>query len=358
MTVEKLENCSNWDEELESFGGGIFLSSTWITVISNNERKPVYLRFNEDNKPVGLIGGIELPVKNGPSKQLFFYSGIASGSSDASSVRRCKTALYEYAQRCGYQRVSMRSYDDHSYLHARLRQFKERERIEYVYYLDRDNKQFYKCFDRDLRRRVRKAKREGAVLRKSYSPGLIETLFALINETYNLRQAKGYGKYNNLFLPFFSRDEIERLLRTRHACFFYMEKDGEIMSIQLVISQGKKAYSILMGTSMAGYGEAAPSFLFYELAMTLKDQGYTYLNIGGISRGNRQSGLKKFKDSLGAGIVKSAEQQTDFISPPLSYLNPFLELQRFVRDLQPVPGKIKMPFLFFIDLIVQKRDRY
>jgi hypothetical protein len=355
VVIERLENSPTWDKELESFKGSIFMSSSWITVISNNERKPVYLRFIEDDKLVALAGGIELPVNKGPGKQLFFYSGIASGSTDASLVRKCKSSLYEYAKTCGYQRISMRSYDDHSYLNARVRQFRERERMEYVIYFGMDNKQFCKCFDRDLRRRVRKAKKEGAVFRESNSPELIEVLFALINETYHLRQSKGYGKYNYLYLPFFSSDAIEKLLETGQASFFYVEKDEEIMSIQLVILQGGRAYCTLMGTSMAGYREAAPSFLFYELAMTLKDMGYYYMNIGGVPRGKRQTGLKKFKDSLGAAIVKSAEAQTDFISFPLSYFNPLLELKRFIR-LKPVPGKIRMPFLFFIDLIVQKRD--
>ena len=358
VTIERLENSPDWDKELESFRGSIFMSSTWISVISNNERKPVYLRFVENDKPVAMLGGIEILIKNGPAKHLFFYSGITSCGKDAHLMTRCKTALYAYAQKFGYQKISMRSYDYHSCLDARVRQFKARERMEYVFYLDKGKERLGNCFDRDLRRRVRKAKREGAVLKTSSSPELIEILFRLINETYNLRQSKGYGGYNHLFLPFFSWIEIDELVKKGNASFYYVEKDNEIISMQLVNFHGNKAYSILMGTSAKGYREAAPSFLFYELVMNLRDRGYKYLNIGGVSRGTRQTGLKKFKDSLGAETVRSAEEMTNFIAPPLSYLNPFLELKRFLHDLKFIPGRIKLPFIFFIDLVVQKRDRY
>ena len=124
VNIERLENPLTWDIELEFFGGSIFMSSPWISVISNNERKPVYLRFIEDYKPVALLGGIEFSIKNDPARQLFFYSGIALSRNDASLLKRCKTALYEYAQRSGYQRISIRSYDCHSYLNAGIKHFK------------------------------------------------------------------------------------------------------------------------------------------------------------------------------------------------------------------------------------------
>jgi hypothetical protein len=355
IAIARVENSLSWDKELESYQGSIFMSSSWISVISKNQIKPVYLKFFEDDKPVGLLGGIEFPMGKGSARQLFFYSGIATERKDASLLIHCKTALYEYAQRSGYQRISLRSYDYHSYLNAFVGHFKTRERMEYVFYLDKDVEA---NFDRDLRRRVRKAHREGVIFGSSSLPEMTDLLFNLIGETYKMRQSKGYGRYEYLFMPFFSSEEIEELVKRGAGRFYYVEKDQEILSMQFVIVHKKKAYSILMGTSSNGYKEGAPSFLFYELAMTLRDQGYRYLNIGGVSRGGRHIGLKKFKDSLGAETVKSAEEVTNFIARPLSYLNPFLELKRFLINLKFMPGRIKKPFMLFIDLIIQKKDRY
>ena len=83
VTIERLENPLTWDKELESFRGSIFMYTTWISVISGNERNPVYLRFIENDKPVAMLGGIELFINNDPARQLFFYSGIASSRIDA-----------------------------------------------------------------------------------------------------------------------------------------------------------------------------------------------------------------------------------------------------------------------------------
>jgi hypothetical protein len=356
--IERLNSYSRWDKELETYGGSIFINSFWISMLSKDDRNPVYLRFILENEPVGMLGGIEIKVNNGPAKQLFFYSGIALKNANASLMGLCKTALYEYAQKGGYQRISMRSYDDQSYIDARISHFRIRKRMEYVFYLDKDRKKLVECFDRDLRRRVRKAKSEGAVFKRSGSPALCKTLLSLIEETYNLRQSKGYGKYDFLYLPFFGLSEINEIVRQGNGAFYFVEKDHEIISMQLVIFYGKKAYSVLMGTSLAGYRAAAPSLLFYELVLSLKEKGYSYLNIGGVSRSGMQKGLNKFKESLGAELVTSAEEQTNFIAPPLSFLNPVLELKRLLRNLRVIPGRIRIPFIFLLDLVIQKRDQY
>ena len=358
MIVERLKNTDNWDDELEYFGGGLFMTSDWLSAISNVDREPVYLRFIENNKPVAMIGGIELHINEKKARQLFFYSGIAGKTYDPSLIRRCKIALYEYARKNGYQRVSIRSYDYHSCIQARVKQFKERKSLEYAFHLENKKEQLLKGFDRDLRRRARKAKREGAVLKNSYSPELTDSLFRLIKETYNVRQSKGYGAYNYLYLPFISRYEIDKLIKRRLASFYFVEKENEILSIQLVLSWNNKAFSFLMGTSDNGYKAGAPSFLFYELVLLLKDQGFSYLNIGGASRDIKHRGLKEFKDSLGADVIASADEVTNFIGAPLSFLNPILDLKRFIRDLKYFPEILKEPAKYAYNLIMKGRDKY
>jgi hypothetical protein len=85
--------------------------------------------------------------------------------------------------------------------------------------------------------------------------------------------------------------------------------------------------------------------------------GYSYYNVGGVPRSNKHHGLQDFKGRLGAEVIASAEEVTNFMSPALSYLNPFLDSKGFYMGLN-FTGKIKRPFLIFADLIVQKRDQY
>lgn len=359
VIIERLEKSDYWDDALEPFRGGIFMTTPWITAISNDERIPVYLRFIRDNKPVAFLGGLDLLIKNGPARQLFFYSGIISEIRDPSFIRTCKIALYNYARKNRYQRISIRSYDYQSFVPVRVMQFKVRkERKEHVFQLGRNNDSLINGFSKSLSRRARKVRREGAVLKKGHSPELIEKLFSLINETYELRQSKGYGTYEYNFLPFFTRFEIERMVNERHASIYYTELNGEILTIELFLEYKNKACNIFNGTSLKGYKVGSPSFHYFEIVKLLKEMGYSYYNVGGLPSSNKHQGLKDFKGKLGAEVIDSAEEVTNFIRPSLSFLNPFLELKRFVRGIKFLPGSIKRPFIVFADLIVQKRDEY
>ena len=113
-----------------------------------------------------------------------------------------------------------------------------------------------------------------------------------------------------------------------------------------------------MGTSLKGYKVGSPSFHYYEIVRLLKEKGYSYYNVGGLPSANSHKGLKEFKGRLGAEVIKSAEEVTNFMSPALSYLNPFLDLKRFLRGIKFLPGIIKRPIIVFTYLIVQKRDKY
>ncbi len=359
VIIERIENSDYWDDVLESFQGGIFMTTAWITAMSNNEREPVYLRFIRDDKPLAFLGGLEIHLKNGPGRQLFFYSGIATNLPDPAFIRRCKIALYNYAKKKGYQRISIRSYDHQSFVPTRITQFKLRKkRKEYVFRLNRNDDSIINGFSRSVRQRARKVKREGAVLKKGHSPELIEKLFSLINETSDLRRSKGYGAYAYLFLPFCTRTEIESLVRDKHASIYYTELHGEILTIELFLEYKNKACGILMGTSMKGYKIGSPSFHYFEIVKLLKDKGFLYYNVGGVPRSNKHHGLQEFKGRLGAEVIDSAEEVTNFMTPALGYLNLFLRLKRFLHVVKFLPGRIKRPLIVFADLIVQKRDQY
>ncbi len=333
------------------------MTSAWLSAITNNDINPLYLRFILADKPVAIAGGVEVLIGKGPAKQLLFYSGIASSSNDPFLIKKCKYELYIYARDNGYQRVVMKSYDNQLYVPAEINKFKKLERMEYIFRLDSYKESVIDGFSRSLRRKARKAKRDGTVLKKSYSVEMVEKLFEFLDETYNVRQLKGYGAYACLFLPFFGRGEIEKLVQARHAALYYAERQNEILSMSLVFSYQKKAYGLLMGTSRNGYKAGVPSFLNFELASILKEQGYSYLNIGGVQRDVKHQGLKDFKDQLGTDIVGSGEEVTNFLNPPLSYFNPLLNLKRFLGDLKVLPWRFKKSIIDIIDLILNKRDQ-
>jgi len=356
--IERVENPESWDIELESFRGSVFMTRKWIEVISSHERNPLYLRFVNDKEVVAVLAGIQLLNAKGTAKQLFFYSGITAKTKDPELIRKCKLALYEFAKNNNYYRVSMRSYDHISYVPAKLKQFKEKQRTEFITFLDDDKDEIYKSFSLDIIKRARRAKKKGVILKNSYSTSLTEKMLTLLNETYNIRKSKGYGRYSYFFLPFFKHEEINKLVTARHATFYYAEFQNEILSILFIFSCRGRAYGIFQATSLNGYKLGAPAFLKYEVTGVLKDTGYQYYNHGGVPGSLKHKGLRKFKEKIGAEPVSSSEELTNFLTSPLNLLNPWMNLKRVLRNLKIFPSKITNAIIKIIDIILNKRDEY
>ncbi len=357
VVIERINTPETWITELDGHYGGLFMDCEWLESISNPDRNTVYLKFLYDNRRVALLGGIETNIRGENMKQLFSFSGISFDTTDHSVIEKSKRALYNYARGKGYKRISLKAYDNHSYIPLKTRFFREYERAEYVFDLQGDKEDIRKRFDPDIRRRARKAKREGVTIRKSNSAELTEHLFGLLEDTYKTRLSKGYGDYVYLFLPFFDREEINKLLKNGYASFYCAEREGEILSIQLIYTCRKRAYGLLMGNTGEGYKTGATALLFYEVTGMFKDAGYLYYNFGGVQRSPNHRGLRKFKDSLGAGIVRSSEEVTNFIGPPLNLLNPLLETKHFLENVRVGPWRVKKMMVNVIDMVIRKRDR-
>ncbi len=358
IIVQRVADPIGWDVDLDDYNGSLFLSSAWLSSLANGERMPVYLLFRHNDKTIAMLSGIDAPVRKSKRRQLFFYSALALKDKDIYQVQFCKQALYAYARAKGYVRISLKSYDQHSIQSHGSKLFKEFSRMEYLFDLGKGQEDVVKRFSPDFRRRARKAEREGVVFRQSYSTDLITPLFELLHTTLNTRRAKGYGNYTYLYLPFFNRKEMEALLRKKAATFFYVEHAQKILSIQFVIAFRKKAYGIFMGTGPEGYKTGTPSFLFHKGVEYLCQGDYQYYNLGGVQRRKSHKGLKKFKDSMGARVIESMEESTNFLHYPLRLLNPLMNLKRFSEHADMLPWRIRKPVIALCDFILAGRDKY
>lgn len=357
IIIKKFRDTESWDELLRGYNGSLFMTKSWLNAVASDSRILVFFSFSKGEEMVGLIGGLEVLSFNNSGKQLFFYSGIASGYNDENVLKSCKKALLDYAIDNGYYRVILKSYDYPGYIPARLNQFKEFKRIEYYIDLKKDTESIVKGFDPDVRRRARKASREGVRFGTTYSTDMLEKLFELLVTTKKIRTSKGYGSYIPLGIPFSDKGVVESLLEQKKARLFYAEHQGEVMGVQLFLDTMGKAYGILMGISKKGYRRSVPSLLIYEGSLALNRDGYDYYNIGAPPVGKGNKGLKKFKDSLGTEIIESSEEATDFLSPSLKYLNPIMKFKRFLLWVR-IPWKLKKILLKAADIVIRGRDQY
>ena len=358
VTILENKNIDCWDHDLERLHGSIFMTIPWLNAIANKNREPVFLRFLKNGEQLAMLAGIITPIRNTNKTQLLFYSGFALKEKSRILESECKKRLLEYAQTNNISRVTLKSYDHHTYLNAEHRAFKKFYRSEYLLNLSKGKEYITSKFHSDFRRRARKAQREGLIFKTTRNVSFIRFLYDLLEKTYITRKTKGYGEYTYLYLPHMKEAEIESLLKSNSAMFFYAEYQNEIVSIQLAQCYQKKAYGLLMGTSEEGYSKGAPSFLFFHSTQFLADQGYHYYNLGGIQRGKSHAGLKKFKDSMNGSIIESAEESSSFLDFPLSLYNPALHIKRIMLSKTRIwiPWRIRKRLIYLANTILFNRD--
>ncbi len=348
---------SQWSEHLKQHEGSIFLSHEWLEAFKSQAGQPLYFLFYDQDSIKAVIAGLERPVGKYQKKQLFFFSGIASAGNHSGVLKECKIRLLEYARQNKYWRVVMKSYDCLRCRSAEVRDYISFKREEFVIDLTPNQHDIYQAMHPSIRGKIRKAKRNGLVLKQGDSPELLGELFLLINKTQQIRTRKGYGRYSPYSMPFLNQEIALYLLKNKLATIHYIEKGNKKLSLAFNVTMAQKAYGIWMGTSEEGYKAAAPSLLIYESLKMLKANGIIYLNLGGVPLGSKNQGIRKFKTHLGATAIDSAEQTTDFLIPPLSYLNHVLKLKRVVQDLM-LPWRIKKILLQGVGLVLKDRDKY
>ncbi len=359
ILIKEADELKRWDDELEAFGGSVFLSRSWIENIADHNHFPLFLQFFYQGMLIAVLGGLDTPVRNHPQRQLFFYSGIATVTHDNLLIKHCKIALSKYAQSKGYARITLKSYDHHiPFNNGANGPLKPYKRMEYCFDLTKGWENITDGFDSDIRRRARKAENEGLIFKESNSIELVDALFDLLHTTYSTRRKKGYGNYSFLFLPYFNREQITKLLLSGSASFFYIQYAGIILSMQLYFKGRRGVYGLLMGTSNLGYKMSAPSLLFKKGVKELATRNYAYYNLGGVQRNQNHAGLKKFKDKLGAEILYSAEETTNFLTSPLFFYNPTLIIKRIISNSSYIPGRIKKPVILGCDFILNQADKY
>ena len=357
IVIEKINLISGWDEKLKEFNGSIFMSSEWLESLKADDRKPVYLVFNIINDAQALLAGFERPVYNSNYKQLFFYSGIIAREKNLELIKDCKNALVHFCRKNKYSRIIMKSYDFFDQLQVSAGQYIPFKRAECVISLLKTEEELINNIAKRYRSYIRKGKRNGVVFKYGNSPKLLKTFYELLDDTFEVRTSKGYAQYKIFTMPFMEREQMKRLIENGAASLYYVEKDGEILSMQFLLNLAGRAYMLLMGTSPTGYKLSAPSVLIYDSIIKLKREGIDSYNLGGIPLGEENDGVKRFKIMMGASVLESVEESTDFIISPLNHINFLLMIKRFLLNVR-LPWIVKKQLLRGIDFYIMGRDQY
>ncbi|MGC9471141.1 MAG: GNAT family N-acetyltransferase [Bacteroidales bacterium] len=332
VTVCEIEKPDCWDKELADYQASIFLSAAWLQSVATSWRVPVYFIFLTDDQEIARISGLKIIALGGKLKLLFFYSGILPVVRDNGMIEKCSHALLDYAREKRISRIIIRSYGDRGIVQSGITAFKTNSRVEYIISMEGEKEMILAGFHRNARRAVRKAISAGIKTGITSSPEFVDILFALLSETRQRRKKRGYGDYNAMSLPFFTRSTVLYLLKNNKASLFYAEDQEGILSLVFVFHHMNESYAVLTGTTARGYEQDVSAYLLYEIAVALKEKGYRHLNLGGVPAGKKNAGIVHFKRSLGTDVIDLCEESTDFLLLPWTLFNPMLILRRNLPD--------------------------
>ena len=356
IKVETVINKEDWDSNLEQFKGSVYQCVGFLFSLKSDVIKPVFLKFFKEGKVIAMLSGIEVLMGNLNEKQLLFYAGLAIHEKTNEIIKACKDALVNFASTNGYSRMVFRSYDDTNYQNVKAdKYYVLKRREEAIIDLSKDNKDLEKGFSGNVRRDIKKAKSTGLHLKQGSSPDLLNRLMELLNTTQKVRKEKGYGTYSIFALPFIDEKVMLKLLQSNAATLYYVQFEEEIVSMIFTLKAMGRAYVIYMGNSPRGYKLAAPSLLFYDVAFDLKEKGFYSYNIGGVTIGTKNEGIKKFKLRMGSVLFQSGEEKTYFLQPNLKKYNKLLHFKIYIRHTR-IPGKLKKLILRFTNLLMGHRD--
>jgi hypothetical protein len=315
ITVRK--NLSTLDDVPPSFTQGPFSSSTWLEAFANDMLHPVSFLFEERGDPIGLLAGLEVHSLNaitrglGFFKRLFFFTGPFLTRQE--TYPECIRAFNEAAQRLGYVKVAYRSWDFPRRHPVNPYPVPGPLRMEYIIDLTHDIGEIEHNIKRAQRKNIRHAIQNGLELVEETSLARCAQLLAFIAESKQRRRQKGYQDYATYYMPYLCDRVMYNLVDNDGLRLFHVELDGVPINSTAIIIHGTRAYALLAGTTDQGYQMNASPFSFYRICLTLKQEGKTYLNLGGVPWDDSQSNLIRFKRTLGARAYPCPTGSTGFL---------------------------------------------
>lgn len=332
MYIDKIDNAHIWQTDLEQYDYSLFISPEWVSSFRNEHRTPVYFNFIENDVCIIKLAGIRIDDIKPFRRKLFFHAGPALkiGLSKSYYIE-CLRLLASYAKRSGVGRVSMLSYDFKDQISVR-NTFHFDTRHELIIDLNKEREELDRTLTKDVKRRYRKAVEKGFYVREVNTTEMIDTLVLLLNETKSVRLSKGYNEYNPFYVPLLDKEVTKNILKNKALRIFVAYLGDQIHAISVNMVRERKAVGLLLGITAEGYQNGVSSFVDYYQITQLNEDGYQYLNLGGISLDKTHSGLLKYKKSLGAYPVASTYGSTNFLVFPYSLGNPLMSLGRLLPD--------------------------
>ena len=215
-------------------------------------------------------------------------------------------------------------------------------RVEYV--IDLQPRDLWKQTRKGHRYSITRGRKAGLTLRRTSDPAACLEHIEMMGASLERRKTRGETVLEDLPLA-----TSRALLEHNAGELFQAVREGQVLASALILKSAEGAYYQTAGTCEAGRECGAATFLVFEIAKTLQDQGYRLFNLGGAEVGNR--GLQDFKTGFGAAPVPLAAASFFFGGPVQKKLFTTLRLLRHDRRglLRHLLGRVERYVVYSTD---------
>ncbi|MFC2164292.1 GNAT family N-acetyltransferase [Acidobacteriota bacterium] len=321
ITIVEESNLSNWENYLKKTSGGPFLSAPWLESFRDSKCTPVYFRFVSEGHTIGLAAGLSLepphPLLRKIFRKIFLFSGPAFIQSNPELEKSCVSELINYASSNQFSHFEMRSYDYPHTIDFEDLPFIKEDREEYIIDLNPEWQEIQKNMRKSIIEQKRSAERKGLSFHESQSPEIIDDLVRLLEQTKQRRLTKGYKDYTYYYMPHINKNILHQLYQNKIGRIFHIKHGAKIISILFVVAYRSTVNALLIGSNEDAYNLRAPAFIWFNTIKKLKDEGFQYMNLGGVPKDSSKSKLVFAKKSLGATEHLCSGGKTPHLNGPI-----------------------------------------
>lgn len=245
-------------------------------------------------------------------------------------MRQVLESILSYAKQNYYNRLVISSYDNWQNLIEAIPESYLNQREDYVFDLTLPNphlihsSRFKKNYKKSLLTHPQ-------VVENSTSEG-ISNLLHLLKTTHHIRLSK-YSDYDVFYLPHTNEHQLQKLIDNKMGRVYEIRVENQVHGIALNLEANHSVFALFMAYDEFAYKNGLAAYFFYQLIDRYKNEGFTRFNLGGIPKGKENSGIKVFKESIGAQSIRLNGLTTNFLLYPQKILNPILHLVRMMKKL-------------------------
>jgi hypothetical protein len=315
MLLEKIEYHSSvdqaeWDRLALSLGGSFFHCYAYATLETNRERGTIPI-FVKAFVPNGECVGIAVCIVSSPRLWPFsrFCKTAVVGALPATKEGYSEleptmmNVLEKNLRAQGVFQIEICSYESPNSVKV-LPMVSDRltDRVEFYLDLSLPMDDIWKTFKSTRRNDIRKAEKLGVESRCENTVDGVHQLYGFQTESLQRRGIQ----FDPLYVQ--AQRLQASILATQRARLFVSYRDGIAVNAGLFGLFGGRAYYLASGSSRDGYKCCGPAHLVWAAIQTLKSEGATTLNLGGVDgpidqEPGKKGGLYNFKNDFGGKVV-------------------------------------------------------